>query len=178
VEVFHGRVVYAVSSLRLCSAAYVLGLGIAWYQEVHSVMYLSWTWRRSQERDTGSAVVGGSVVACLAMRSASSLPEMSVWPGTQCSVTGTVRRWRRVEVVSIERARSWPGPVDRQDAHLIADWLSVKRWMARSRRWWRRMYLRQVFKLSSMARSSASKTSEEVPMGMTARTSRRRPFGM
>jgi hypothetical protein len=94
VEVFRGRVVYGVFSLRLCGAAYVLGLGVASYQEVHSVMYLSWTLRRSQERDTGSAVVGGSVVASLAMRSASSLPEMLVWPGTQCSLSGTVRRRR------------------------------------------------------------------------------------
>jgi hypothetical protein len=78
VEVFRGRVVYTVSSLRLCSAAYVLGLGIVLYQEVYSVMYLSWTLRRSQERDTGSAVIGGRVVASLAMQSASSLPEMSV----------------------------------------------------------------------------------------------------
>jgi hypothetical protein len=78
VEVFRGKVVYAVSSLRLCGAAYVLGLGIALYQDVHSMMYLSWTLRRSQERDTGSVVVGGRVVAGLAMWSASSLPEMSV----------------------------------------------------------------------------------------------------
>jgi hypothetical protein len=78
VEVFRGKVVYAVSSLRLCGTAYVLGLGVASYQEVHSVMYLSWTLRHSQERDTGSVIVGGRVVASLAMRSASSLPEMSV----------------------------------------------------------------------------------------------------
>jgi hypothetical protein len=78
VEVFRGRVVYALSSLHLCSIAYVLGLGIASYQEVHSVMYLSWILWRSQERDTGSAVIGGSVVASLVMRSASSLPEILV----------------------------------------------------------------------------------------------------
>jgi hypothetical protein len=78
VEVFRSRVVYAVSSLRLCGVAYVLGLGVASYQEVHSVMYLSWTLQHSQERDTGSVVVGGSVVASLVMWSASSLPEMSV----------------------------------------------------------------------------------------------------
>jgi hypothetical protein len=40
------------------------------------------------------------------------------------------------------------------------------------------MYLRQVFKLSSMAESLASKTLEEVPMGITAWTSHSRPFSI
>jgi hypothetical protein len=78
VEVFHGKVVYAVLSLHLCSTAYVLGLGIVSYQEVHSMMYLSWTLQHSQERDTGSMVIGGRVVASLVMQSASLLLEMSV----------------------------------------------------------------------------------------------------
>jgi hypothetical protein len=78
VEVFRGRVVYAISSLHLCSMVYILGLGIALYQEVHSIIYLSWTLRRSQERDIGSAVIGGRVVASLVMWSTSSLPDMSV----------------------------------------------------------------------------------------------------
>jgi hypothetical protein len=67
-----------MSSLRLCGAVYILGSGVASYQEIHSVMYLSWTLQHSQERDTGSAVVGGSVVASLAMQSASLLPEILV----------------------------------------------------------------------------------------------------
>jgi hypothetical protein len=41
-------------------------------------MYLSWTLRCSQERDTGSAVIGRSVVASLVMWSTSSLPEILV----------------------------------------------------------------------------------------------------
>jgi hypothetical protein len=78
VEVFRGRVVYAISSLCLCGTAYILGLGIALYQEVQSIMYLSWTLWRSQERDTGSAVISRRVVTSLVMWSTSSLPDMSV----------------------------------------------------------------------------------------------------
>jgi hypothetical protein len=178
VDICRGRVVYAVLSLRLCGVLYVFGFGSFSYLVVQSWMNASCTWHCSHEREVGREVVGGSVVASLARRSASLLLGMSVWPGTQWMVIG-LPWWRRyVAVVCMVRASSWPGPVVRRENCKMADWLSMKMCIARLCNRWRRMCFQHVFKHSSMARSSASKTSEVHPMGITTRISRGSPCGM
>lgn len=164
--------------MRRCGASYVESFGAEVYQAIQSVVCCSWTWRRIQDSEIGMVLSGGRVVACFARRSASSLPSMLVCPGTQWMVMRVPVSRSVVAVSLICRASSCPGPVVRREARRMADWLSVNIWMCRRRGRWRVSERRQASRHSCIARSSASKTSVVLFMGMAVLTSRCRPREM
>jgi hypothetical protein len=89
------------------------------------VVYCSLTLRQSQDREIGSHVVGGVDAACLASMSASSFPGMLVWPGTQCMVIMVSFVCRFSMTSLMFQVVSCPSPRVRQEALVMAAWLSV-----------------------------------------------------
>jgi hypothetical protein len=81
-------------------------------------------------------------------------------------------------VVYMLHSSSWPGPIMRQEDCKIADRLSMKICITWPCNRWRQMYFQHIFKHSSMAHSSASKTSKVCPIGITTRTSCGSPYSM
>jgi hypothetical protein len=115
-----------VSKRWQCGAEYVWGVGAVSYQVIQSMVYYSVTLHWSQDREIGSCVVGGVDAAYLASVSALSFPGMLVWLGTQCMVI-TVSLARRFTATSLMfQVVSYPSPRVRQEALVMAAWLSVK----------------------------------------------------
>jgi hypothetical protein len=140
-ESLPGRVVYASSNQRRKGTAYIFGLGFWSNQDVQSEVYCSRTRRRIQERVTGDGVEGSVEAACLASASASSLPGMSVCPGTPWTVMVESVLLMSVAISWMSRAVSCPGPSVRCVVRVIAAWLSVNMWIRQRRslschRWW------------------------------------------
>jgi hypothetical protein len=73
-------------------------------------VHCSWTQRQIQERVTGEGVEGSVEAACLASASASSLPGMSVCPGTQWTMMVESVLLMSVLISWMSRAVSYPGP--------------------------------------------------------------------
>jgi hypothetical protein len=132
-ESLRGRVVYASSNGRWKGAAYIFSLGFWLNQDIQSEVRCSWTWWQIQERVTGEGVEGSVEVDCLVSALASSLPGMSVCPGTQWTVMVESVLLMSVAISWMRQAISCPGPWVRYVVWVIATWLSVNMWI---RRWW------------------------------------------